>query len=199
MKTFFILLFALTATFSFSQEKEKYKIGTGVDFDGRIAGYSYNNLGPSIIPLISFTKKKHQFSFGPQLFMFKNRFEEKIGLMTKFKYYPNGFNNRFNSYFTVRMPLTYGFDKNDNWPPYYFAAPQETRASKYYSVVLTPGYGVNMKIKNGFYINSAFSFGVSYSFVFSEITNIETQAKRDDFYMNLDFVANFSFGVGYRF
>lgn len=209
MKYTLLFSFSIFISIGFSQNempKSKYKLGVNLDCFGRIYNqYGWTNLGLSFSPLLSLTKPKHQIEIGPQIlpaFPGNNKVKQ-FGLLTNFKFFPNGFQNKINAFFNVSVPINYSFcNDQQSIENNVFDALQLISLNgnvQLYSINVQLGYGVSFKLGNKCYLGSTFSlcygnglrilksYDASNTFVSKRINNV------------MSFYATLGLNIGFRF
>ncbi len=200
MKQIFLSICVVIVSGSFAQESdEKTRLGVQIIEQGRFY-YGWDNLGLSITPQITFTKKKHQFELGPSWFVFNDPRETKLGAFGGYRLYPNGFENRLNTVLSLTMPINYYKREPTSYSPAsYIPYPDSVISFSYLSTTLQFGYGVNVAVTKKFYLASDFSMG--FGNIFSKTRYISSQEvnyrTKSGYTLSLYFV--FSLYLGFRF
>lgn len=201
MKNILTFLVISIAAHSFAQDNsETHSWGIKTEQQSTI-GY-YDRFGLPLSLHVTLTNAKHQFEFGPRYYVGHYSPGYKLGLGFQYKYYPNGYIQRFNTYFVSSLVYRQGLEergakKYDHINLVDITGDLDIRIKEMH---LGAGYGVELKLSDKLYAASdarvIFGFG---NRIFAEEYPSQPSFNNTitDFYLLL----NWQFGVslGYRF
>lgn len=183
MKNFVVI--ALIGLLSFTSEAQSSESSGKLGF---VLNSSLNSelLSIRLVPSLSYTKGKNQLELGLGVYPFNRDRQTALSCEFNHKYYPNGFDNKYNMYFMTSTA--------------YFSNRLKTfYPATYNYLFLNAGYGFEVQPipSAGFYMGTNMTIGLFTYSKQSDITHVvfQNQAMFQKFGYNLAFQVN----VGYRF
>jgi len=167
----FILAFLSFPGYSQSDTTNKQKANR-LTFGTNISYFTdpdlYFNDGFAFTTSLAINKQKHSISIGPVWWFDKNQDVSIFrGGMASYQYFLNKNQKRINFYFIYDLAYTYEKNQWDTLMHFYPVLPinqtyDVTVTTKWQSVINQFGYGFNLNIYKGFYLNQSFSLGIEF-------------------------------------
>lgn len=206
IEKYIIHVLMLVSFTSFSQEtdlaNEKYHLGYNGEIGTRITAEGYwHNLGSTNSMMLTFSKSKHQFAIGPQLMLSENRYNQKFGLFGYYKFFPNGYETKFSTYFQIGLPINYAKDKMEviySDVPAIVSNPKEENVI---SVMGQFGYGVNYQFGKKKRLNFGTSIAFNLGYMHRNWVYVPLSEGSDQKYHSNYIISCVTLGVnvGYKF
>ncbi len=137
-----------------------------------------------IVPSLTYIKGKSQLELGFGFHPFIRKDQKMFSGELNHKYFPNGTENKFNTYLIIRF--SYINNRLDTYYP-----------STYNYLFLNGGYGMEIKAFKGFFVGTNISAG---TFTYSKKSSIPYEAFADQrLFYEFGFNLAFQFNIGYRF
>lgn len=185
-----------------NSQENNLRWGINLNADAPLIYTTYTQFRYPVSLFVTISSGNHQIELGPQVYLGQYRPGYKLGLATDYKYYPNGFLNRFNTYFTATLILQNGKEERASWT---YDKDSQTSVLgreiiKINNAMIGAGYGIELKISEKLYLGSDFQFLFGYGKIKSvKNYTINPALNKSLNYYQLSIYPHFGLNLGYRF
>lgn len=181
MRQLVLFLFLISSLSNLAQDSlsvSKYGAKLNTSFNGELFALL-------VIPSISFTQQKNQLELGLILSDYKGAYQASYGGQINYKYYPNGYGNKFNLYFVGSFN-------------YINTIKRAFYPINYNYLMLFGGYGYQQTFSKKWSLSTDFRFG-GLTFSRKQESNLPSVFQKTKMFNELKLAYELQVNLGYRF